>query len=105
MNGWIRQSGSSTTPCSTNVDSGIDDAGAGQHVRVEQPQAHVALSVGQVDARVDAHRRDDVVGDVPDDVPARLAQDRQHVGQVQLALGVVGPQLRSAPRSAAASNA
>ena len=62
--------------------------------------AHVALGIGQVDARVHAHGRDDVVGDVPDDVAARLAQDRQHVGQVQLALGVVGAQPAPARRAA-----
>ena len=88
------QSGSSTTPYSTKVDSG-STMPAPASMCASSRRRRMKRSASARSTRVLTPMvRDDVVGDVPDDVPARCAQDRQHVGQVQLALGVVGAQPR-----------
>ena len=88
------QSGSSTTPASTKVVSGstmpAPASMCSSSSRRRRRRSASARSTRVLTPMV----RHDVVGDVADDAPAVLAQDRQHVGQVQLALGVVGPQPR-----------
>ena len=94
-------------------DADVDVRRAGS--RIVTPLRGVALvdallgelaDLGELDAVVDAER-ERVVGDqVRADRLARLAELRQHVGQVELALRVVGVELRSsASSSAAPSNA
>ena len=86
------QSGSSTTPCSTKVDSG-STMPAPASMCCSSRRRRMKRSASARSTRVLTPMVEiDVVGDVPDDVPAVLAQQRQHVGQVQLALGVVGAQ-------------
>ena len=87
--GSIRTSGSIATSASIQVDAGIDDRDAGEHVALEDLPAGLGLDEGEVDARVDAEDHVRVGGDVGGDVTARLLQKRQDVGEVVLALGVV----------------
>ena len=69
--------------------AGVDDGDAGQHVGLEQAAAGLGLDRGEVDPVVDPHRHREVVGEVGGDRVAGLAQGREDVGQVVLALGVV----------------
>ena len=69
--------------------AGVDDGDAGEHVGLEQAVAGLGLDRGEVDAVVDAHRHREVVGEMGGDRVAGLAQGREDVGQVVLALGVV----------------
>ena len=68
---------------------GVDDGDAGQHVGLEQAAAGLGLDRGEVDPVVDPHRHREVVGEMGGDRVAGLAQGREDVGQVVLALGVV----------------
>jgi hypothetical protein len=70
----MRASAAISTSASTQVEAGSTGLG---------------LDRGEVDAVVDAHRHGEVVGEVGGDRVTGLAQGRQHVGQVVLALGVV----------------
>ena len=69
--------------------TGIDDGDPGQHVLLEDPAATLGLDRGQLGSVVDPHRHREVVGEVGGDRVARLAQGREDIGQVVLALGVV----------------
>ena len=69
--------------------AGVDDGDAGEHVRLEQAAAGLGLDRGEVGPVVDPHRHREVVGEVGGDRVAGLAQGREDVGQVVLALGVV----------------
>ena len=60
----------------------------------------IARTLGEVDAVVDAEHERRVVDLEGGDAVAVAAQDLEHVGQVVLALGVVGA-MRSAARRAA----
>ena len=69
--------------------AGVDDGDAGKHVSLEDAAARLGLDRGEVGAVVDPHRHREVVGEVGADRVAGLAQRRQDIGQVVLALGVV----------------
>ena len=68
---------------------GVDDGDAGDHVGLEDAAAGHGLDRGELRPVVDAHRHGDVVGGMGGDGVAGLAQRREDVGQVVLALGVV----------------
>ena len=69
---------------------GVDDRDAGAHVPLVDAPLGDLLGVGEVDAVVDAVREVGVADRVRRDDPAGRAHRGQHVGQVELALGVVG---------------
>ncbi len=73
--------------------AGVDDRDAGRHVSGEDPPLRLGADLREVAAVVDAEREAGVVDDVGAHRSASGTQDRQHVGQVQLALGVVGADL------------
>ena len=68
---------------------------ASQPVVVGAPP-QLGLGDGQLRAVVDALRLGGVVGRERTDVVARVVQDGDHIGEVVLALGVVGRQTRAA---------
>ena len=102
--GSIRASAAISTPASIQVEAGVDDGDPGEHVGLEQAAARLGLDRGEVDAVVDPHRHRDVVGEVGGDGVAGLAQRREDVGQVVLALGVVVGEARRGRRPAGAAS-
>jgi hypothetical protein len=96
-------SGPIATPTSISVDAtaadldqrrrGIDDRHPGAPVGVVDPALGDRADLGELDAVVDAERERRVAEDVRRDDAAPRAQDGQHVGQVELALCVVGLEL------------
>ena len=74
--------------------AGVDDRHAAAHVLLEDAALGDLLGVGEVDAVVDAVREVGVADGVRRDRPAGVAHGGQHVGQVELALGVVGVERR-----------
>ena len=88
-----------------NVLAGIDDGDAGEHVAAVDPGPQLGVGLGQVDAGIDAlgHQRIVVAVGVHD--LAVGGQDRDDVGQVQLALVVlVGDPVERRPQPVAADD-
>ena len=71
----------------------VDDRDARERVRAVDPLLGEPPHLRELDARVDAERQRRVGDHVRADRLALGAQQRQHVGQVELALRVVGAQL------------
>ena len=87
--GSIRASAAISTPASTQVEPGSTTVTPASMWRLEDAAAGLGLDRGELGAVVDPHRHREVVGEVGGDRVARLAQGREDVGQVVLALGVV----------------
>ena len=68
---------------------GVDYGDAGGHVRVVDATLHDLGDLGQLDAGVDAQALGGVVGGERKHGAAGVAADLKHVGEVELALGVV----------------
>ena len=71
---------------------GVDHGDPGEHVRLEDAALQERADLGEGDAVVHPEHDLPVLGDVRPDAAAVAAQDRHGVGQVQLALRVVGAQ-------------
>ena len=82
-----------STPTSISVLGRVDDRDARERVRAVDPLLGEPPHLRELDAGVDAERQRRVGDHVRADRLAVGAQQRQHVGQVELALGVVGAQL------------
>ena len=87
--GSIRASAAISTSASTQVEAGSTTVTPASMWRLEDAAACLGLDGGEVGPIVDSHRHREVVGEVGGDGVARLAQGREDVGQVVLALGVV----------------
>ena len=91
-NGSIVVSLPIVTVASMRVEARVDDRHPGEHVPLVDAPLRDGVRVGEVDPVVHAVREVGVLDLVGRDEPACLAHRRQDVGQVQLALGVVGVQ-------------
>ena len=74
-----------STSASIQVDAGVDDRDAGEHVALEDLAARLGGDQREVGAVVDAEVHVRVGGPVGGDALAALAQQRQHVAEVVLA--------------------
>ena len=68
---------------------GVDHGDAGGHMRVVDAALHDLGDLGQLDAGVDAQALGGVVGGERQHGAASVAADLEHVGEIELALGVI----------------
>ena len=85
----MRASASISTPASIQVEPGSTTVTPASMWASSRRRRRLGLDRGEVDPVVDPHRHREVVGEVGGDRVAGLAQGREDVGQVVLALGVV----------------
>ncbi len=93
LNGSSTVSWPTSTPTSTTVAVGRDDGHPGSHQPLQDLALGERVDLGQPDPVVDAERLGGVGQLVGDDGVLAGPEHRQHVGEVELALGVVGPHL------------
>jgi hypothetical protein len=79
-----------------DVDDGrprVDDGHAGELVALDDPALRLGTDAGELNAVVDLEGLGGVLERVGDNGLPVAAQDRQHIGEVELPLCVVGPDL------------